>query len=79
MNKPLSPLPSTLALAQKIAAHFTPLEQVAAVALAGSLMAGTGDESSDLDMYVYVRAEVPLEQRAAVAKKCAARQVEIGW
>jgi hypothetical protein len=75
-----SPPPSSpiVTLAQSIAAHFAPLPQVAAVALAGSQMAGTEDVSSDLDIYVYTRAEVPLDMRAALAEERAARRVEIG-
>ncbi|MCC6455940.1 MAG: DUF4037 domain-containing protein [Caldilineaceae bacterium] len=70
--------PPVVALVQSIAAHFALLPQVAAVALAGSLTAGTEDESSDLDIYVYTRADVPLDVRAALVEKRAARNVEIG-
>jgi hypothetical protein len=78
MNQPIPPSPATLALAQSIATYFASLPQVAAVALAGSQTAGVEDEISDLDIYVYTRAEVPLDARTTLAQKRAARCVEIG-
>jgi hypothetical protein len=78
MNQSIPSSPATLALAQSIAAYFTLLPQVAAVALAGSQTAGAWDEISDLDIYVYTRAEVPLDVRRKLAEKRAAQSVEIG-
>lgn len=72
------PSPATLDLVQTLIAHFTALPQVAAAALAGSQTAGSSDESSDLDIYIYCRAEVSLDVRAALAEKRSARNVEIG-
>jgi hypothetical protein len=69
---------ATLALAQSIAAAFAPLPQVAAIALAGSQTSGASDETSDLDIYVYTRAEIPLDVRSVVAAKRNARRVEVG-
>jgi hypothetical protein len=40
---------------------------VEAVALGGSLAAGQADEASDVDLYVYLSAPLPLALRAAVA------------
>ena len=37
-----------------------------AVALAGSQTTGTADEESDLDVYVYIQAEIPLGVRASI-------------
>lgn len=57
-----------LELAQQLAAGFAPLPQVQAVALAGSRgqAAGAADPASDIDLYVYTRAEVPLAARQAI-------------
>ena len=62
----LSPL--HLQLIEKIVDHLAPLPQVEAVAVAGSLGGGTGacDLTSDIDLYVYTRAEIPLEARRAL-------------
>ncbi len=78
MNQPLASSNAPWDLIQKIAAHFTPLAQVAAIALAGSQTAGTKDEKSDLDLYIFTRAEVPLEARRLLAEKHAAQRAEIG-
>jgi hypothetical protein len=69
---------ATLALARQLAELFAPLPQVAAVALAGSQLSGTWDAGSDLDLYIYTRAEVPLEFRAALAERRAAPGAEVG-
>jgi hypothetical protein len=57
-----------LARAQAIAARFADLPQVVAVALAGSLAAGLADEQSDLDLYVYADAPIPVEIRRRIAR-----------
>jgi len=68
--------PISLALAQEIANHFGQVPMVEAVVLAGSTTAGTADSHSDLDLYVYYRAEVPISFRTAfIAPR--ARQTEI--
>lgn len=69
---------ATLALAGEIAASFAPLPEVAAVALAGSQTLGAGDNASDLDIYVYTRADVGLAARTALAEQRGARRVEVG-
>jgi|tagenome__1003787_1003787.scaffolds.fasta_scaffold20487794_2 hypothetical protein len=46
------------ALAASVAAAFSNLPAMVAVALAGSGVAGFADEQSDLDLYVYARAPV---------------------
>lgn len=74
----VSPAPDTLELAQRIAAHFTPLPQVAAIAIAGSQMAGTSNPSSDLDIYIYTRGDVPLEMRQALADARATGRADVG-
>lgn len=57
-----------LLLANAVAARYGNLPEVKAVALGGSLAAGTADTGSDIDLYVYVKAEIPVAVRAAIAK-----------
>jgi predicted nucleotidyltransferase len=59
---------SPLSLAKEIAARYGKLPQVEAVAIAGSQTSGTADQASDIDLYVYVRAEIPLSARASIAR-----------
>lgn len=59
-----------LALARRIAGLFAPLPQVEAVALGGS-RGGGGigvDPSSDIDVYVYTRGDIPLATREAIVE-----------
>jgi predicted nucleotidyltransferase len=60
-----------LLLANAVAARYGNLPQVEAVALGGSLAAGTADAGSDIDLYVYLNAEISVEARAAIAKTAA--------
>ena len=62
--------PDHLALARRIAGLFAPLPQVEAVALGGSRGGGgvATDAASDIDVYVYTRADVPLEVRAGIVE-----------
>ena len=57
----------TLELARKIAGRYGELPQVEAVALSGSQNSGLADEASDIDLYVYLRADLPVTERMAVA------------
>jgi predicted nucleotidyltransferase len=57
----------SLSLASGIAARYSALPQVEAVALAGSQTTGMADQGSDLDIYVYVREEIPVSVRAGIA------------
>jgi GNAT superfamily N-acetyltransferase/predicted nucleotidyltransferase len=59
-------------LARDIARQYGALPQVEAVALAGSHIAGTTDDRSDIDLYVYSRAEISIDARAAIATAQAA-------
>lgn len=68
---------STFARAHKIAQHYAALPQVEAVALAGSQTSGVADENSDIDLYVYLNAELPLAARDEIAQ-AHARQAEVG-
>lgn len=56
-------------LAQTTADYYASLPQVMAVVLAGSLSAGVGDAASDIDLYVYSAAEIPLNERRRIAKQ----------
>jgi hypothetical protein len=58
-----------LVLASQLASLFAPLPQVAAVALGGSLGAGAADLSSDIDLYVYTRAALPLDVRHTIVEQ----------
>lgn len=64
-------------LANSIAQRYAELPQVEAVALAGSQTSGVADANSDIDLYVYVNAELPLAARAAIAQ-ARARHAEVG-
>lgn len=63
MAQPHSP---ALTLTEKLAALFAALPQVEAVALGGSLAGGRSDPTSDIDLYVYTRAPIPLEARQRI-------------
>ncbi|HPH97904.1 MAG TPA: DUF4037 domain-containing protein [Anaerolineaceae bacterium] len=60
-----------LELTRQIAAFFGTLPQVEAVAVAGSRGRGGGavDGASDIDLYVYTRAEIPLAARRALVEQ----------
>jgi hypothetical protein len=53
--------------AESIAARFSVFPQVTAIALAGSEGAGEADALSDIDLYVYADAEIPIPARRAMA------------
>lgn len=55
-----------LARARQIASLFAALPQVTALAMGGSLSSGAADSSSDIDLYVYTNAEIPLATREAI-------------
>lgn len=56
----------SLALARKVGGRFGALPQVEAVALGGSHSGGAADETSDIDLYVYTREEIPLSLRQVI-------------
>jgi hypothetical protein len=58
---------SLLDLARTIAGQYGALPQVEAVALAGSQVSGSADQGSDIDLYVYLNAPLPVEARARIA------------
>jgi len=50
-----------------VRSHYRKLPQVEAVALGGSQAVGLDDHDSDIDLYVYVSAEIPIHVRAGIA------------
>jgi hypothetical protein len=70
-----------LDLARQLAATFSRLPQVEAIALSGSLGTGstTADSASDIDLYVYTRDEIPLSERQTIMEAAGgATQANIG-
>ncbi len=55
-----------LQTAHRVAARFAQLPDVEAVAIAGSQMSGTAGAHSDIDVYIYSHAEIPLDARMAI-------------
>ncbi len=55
-------------LARAMTTSFAELPEVQAVLLGGSHATGKADETSDIDLYVYVTKEIPVETRAAIIK-----------
>ncbi len=62
-----------LSLAQRIAEEFAEIPSVVAVALSGSQATQIADSASDLDIYVYLDEEIPIQKRATIACKFADR------
>lgn len=58
--------PEPLEIAHAVTAQFAGLPQVEAVALGGSLTTGMAAPESDLDLYVYQTALIPVEARARI-------------
>ncbi len=56
-----------LELARRLAARFGEHAAVTAVALTGSASSGTADARSDIDLYVYLSADLPVGTRKAIA------------
>lgn len=74
-------LSTHLQLARQLADLFAVLPQVEAVALGGSRGSGPGasDSASDIDLYVYTRGDVPLDERWALVERAGgAREANIG-
>ena len=64
------PFSSHDALAARLAGLYAALPQVEAVALSGSRAGSAVDAASDIDLYIYTRAEIPLESRQAIVEAC---------
>lgn len=56
-------------LVERLSALFAERPEVVAVALSGSRAAGAADAASDVDLYVYTRAEIPIEAREAMVAR----------
>lgn len=63
-------------LASRLADAYATIPAVEAAVLSGSRTSGLGDGSSDIDLYVYSREELSLDERRRVA--AGARRAEIG-
>jgi predicted nucleotidyltransferase len=59
------------ALADAIALRYGGYAQVESVALGGSLASGAAGPGSDIDLYVYLNAELPVPARANIAQETA--------
>lgn len=70
--------PTTRRLAEEVAAAFAALPQVEAVWLGGSHASGRADDTSDLDLYVYTSAELPVAVRSDVIEPRAS-VAEVGY
>ncbi len=57
------------ALTQRLVDLFAAQPQVEAVALGGSRTNAVGDSFSDIDLYVYTRSDIPLEERRLIVQK----------
>ncbi len=68
-----------LDLAGKLAGLFAALPQVEAVALGGSQAGGNADMSSDIDLYIYTRADIPMAARQTIVEQAGgASQADMG-
>jgi hypothetical protein len=56
-------------IAEEISGYFSGYEQVQAVALSGSRSATITDKRSDIDLYVFTTAAIPLEEREKIMQK----------
>lgn len=66
-------------LVRTLADLFAARPQVEAVALGGSRSGAVADAMSDIDLYVYTRAEIPLDERKAViASSGGASRADVG-
>jgi hypothetical protein len=66
-------------LARKLADLFADLPQVEAIAWGGSQIGGITDPSSDIDLYVYTQADIPLAIRQEIVTRSGgASQANVG-
>ncbi|MEZ4591676.1 MAG: nucleotidyltransferase domain-containing protein [Chloroflexota bacterium] len=64
---------SATSLARRIAAQYGELPQVTAVSLGGSLATKQSGAGSDIDLYVYTVADIPLDARQAIVQSNASQ------
>ncbi len=67
-----------LELARKLAAEFGRFEEVKAIALGGSVASGAAGPGSDIDLYVFTIAPVPLQKRTDLAARCGYTRADLG-
>lgn len=73
------PTQSIERLTRTVTEQLATLPEVVAVALGGSRAAGRADVESDIDLYIYTRAEVPLPARHNLVKACGgAARADVG-
>jgi predicted nucleotidyltransferase len=65
-----------IAVAERVVRQFGALPQVEAVAMAGSRTTKFADAESDVDLYVYVTEDIPLDERARIT--AGAPHAEVG-
>ena len=56
-------------LARRVADLFAERLEVEAVALSGSLQGSLTDSDSDIDLYVFTRADIPVEVRTEIKER----------
>ncbi|MEE4194529.1 MAG: DUF4037 domain-containing protein [Anaerolineae bacterium] len=56
-----------IAIARFLTDQYQRLPQVEAVGVSGSLVSGLGSETSDIDLYIFVSAPIPVEERQRIA------------
>ncbi|MFQ5584614.1 MAG: DUF4037 domain-containing protein, partial [Calditrichia bacterium] len=64
-------------LAKTMAIRYGSLPRVQAVTIGGSQTVGSADSNSDIDLYVYAEAEIPVAQRGEIASSFAGDRCEI--
>lgn len=64
-------------LAQVLAEQFSVFPQVQAIGLGGSQAGGVVDATSDIDLYVFTRAAIPLESRRAIVQARGATRADL--
>lgn len=69
--------PTPAALTQRISAAFSQLPMVQAIAMGGSRATGLSDGLSDIDLYIYTTAEVPLAARQAIVQALGTQHAEL--
>jgi hypothetical protein len=68
---------AAMELAKRVAERYAQCPLVQAVALAGSQSGKVSDQGSDIDLYIYVNTDVPLQERARIARESSSR-AEVG-
>jgi len=69
--------PLHFSLARQISQRLSQAPEVLALAVGGSLAGGQADEKSDIDLYVFTTAEIPLAFRKAMIDDLGAAQADL--